>query len=120
VYEHFWKRWKGQCGLFRVSPHGTIFMGISKNGTFQNLQDNSNAVFMIMEPGKTPAEWKGVRVYLKMKKYETSWEQLEKIKAQITQRAGEAAAKRVHAAVSFEIGEVRPIIDFGRGREKST
>jgi hypothetical protein len=105
------------------SPHmvdeKTVIMGISKNRTFENLQDNPNAVFMIMEPGKTPAEWKGVRVYLKMKKCETSGESLEKIRGQIAQRAGEAAAKRVHAAVTFEVGEVRPVVDFGQGWEKS-
>jgi hypothetical protein len=106
------------------SPHmvdeKTVIMGISRNRTFENLLENPNAVFMIMEPGKTSAEWKGIRVYLRMKKYETSGEQLEKIRGQIAQRAGEAAAKRVHAAVTFEVGEVRPIIDFGQGWEKST
>jgi hypothetical protein len=70
------------------SPHmvdeNTVIMGISKNRTFENLQENPNAVFMIMEPGKTSAEWKGVRVYLRMKKYETSGEQLEKIRGQIS------------------------------------
>jgi hypothetical protein len=105
------------------SPHmvdeKTVIMGISKNRTFENLQENPNAVFMIMEPGKTPAEWKGIRVYLTMKKYETSGEKLETIRSQIAQRAGEAAAKRVHAAVTFEVGEVRPVIDFGQGWEKS-
>jgi hypothetical protein len=34
-----------------------------------------------MEPGKTPAEWKGIRVYLTMKKYETSGEKLETIRS---------------------------------------
>jgi hypothetical protein len=97
----------------------TVIMGISKNRTFENLQENPNAVFMIMEPGKTPAEWKGIRVYLTMKRYETSGEKLETIRTQIAQRAGEAAAKRVHAAVTFEVGEVRPVIDFGQGWEKS-
>jgi hypothetical protein len=106
------------------SPHmvdeKTVIMGISKNRTFENLLENPNSVFMIMEPGKTSAEWKGIRVYLRMKKYETSGGQLEKIRGQIAQRAGEAAAKRVHAAVTFEVGEVRPIIDLGQGWEKST
>jgi hypothetical protein len=54
-----------------------------------------------------------------MKKYDTSGEKLETIRSQIAQRAGEAAAKRVHAAVTFEVGEVRPVIDFGQGWEKS-
>jgi hypothetical protein len=94
-------------------------MGISKNRTFENLQENPNAVFMIMEPGKTPAEWKGIRIYLTMRKCETSGEKLETMRSQIAQRGGEAAAKRVHAAVTFEVGEVRPVVDFGQGWEKS-
>jgi hypothetical protein len=105
------------------SPHmideKTVIMGINKNRTFQNLQENPNAVFMIMEPGKTSAEWRGIRVYLTMKKYETSGEKLEATRSQIAQRAGEASAKRVHAAVTFEVGEVRPVVDFGQGWEKS-
>ena len=72
-----------------------------------------------MEPGKTPPEWKGVRVYLKMKGCETSGGMLENIRAQIAKAAGEAAANIVHAAVSFEIDEVRPVVDFGQGWEKS-
>ncbi|OGP91418.1 MAG: hypothetical protein A2157_00395 [Deltaproteobacteria bacterium RBG_16_47_11] len=67
------------------SPHmvdeKTVLMGISKNRSFENLQENPNAVFMIMEPGKTPAEWKGIRVYLTMKKYETLGEKLETIRS---------------------------------------
>ena len=66
------------------SPHmvdeKTVMMEISKNRSFENLQENPNAVFMIMEPGKTSAEWKGIRVYLTMKKYETSGEKLETIR----------------------------------------
>ncbi len=97
----------------------TVIMGLGKNRTFENLQENPNAVFIVMEPGKTPPEWKGVRVYLKMKGCETSGEMLENIRAQIAKAAGEAAAKIIHAAVSFEIDEVRPVVDFGQGWEKS-
>jgi len=97
----------------------TVLMGLGKNRTFDNLQENPHSVFIIMEPGKTSSEWKGVRVYLKMNECETSGEKLEKLRAQIAKVAGEAAAKTVHAAVTFQIGGVRPIIDFGQGWEKS-
>jgi len=106
-------------GSPRMVDEKTVVMGLAKNRTFHNLQENPNAVFMIMDPGKTSSEWKGVRVYLKMKGCETSGEKLEKIRAQIAKAAGEAAAKTVYAAVTFEIDEVRPIIDFGQGWEKS-
>ena len=109
----------GCFGSPRMVDEKTVVMAVRKNRTLENLKENPNAVFMIMEPAKTSSEWKGIRVYLKMKKYETSGEKLETIRSQIAQRAGEAAAKRVHAAVTFEVAEVRPVVDFGQGWEKS-
>ena len=97
----------------------TVVMAVRKNRTFDNLVENPNAVFMIMEPGKRSSEWKGIRVYLKMKEYATSGEKLEKARAQATKAVGEEAARALHAAVTFEIEEVRPIVDFGQGWEKS-
>ena len=97
----------------------TIFMGIGKNRTFANLQENPYAVFMIMEPGKSLPEWKGIRVYLKMIDCQTSGEKLDRIKTQIAKVAGEAASKMMYAAVTFSIEEIRPIVDFGQGWEKS-
>ncbi len=106
-------------GSPRMVDEKTVVMGIGKNRTFSNLQENPHAVFMIMEPGKTIVEWKGVRVYLKMKDCQTSGEVLDRIKAQIAQKAGEAAAKIIYAAVTFEVNEIRPFADFGQGWEKS-
>ena len=59
-------------GSPRMVDEKTVFMGLGKNRTFANLQENANAVFMIMEPGGSLPEWKGVRVYLKMTECETS------------------------------------------------
>lgn len=95
----------------------TIVMGIGQNRTFANLQDNPNAVFMIMEPGGAPPEWHGVRLYLTMTACETSGETLENIRRNIAKAAGEEAAKMMHAAVIFEINEIRPVADFGQGWE---
>ena len=97
----------------------TIIMGLSKNRTLAYLQENPNAVFMIMEPGKTLPEWKGVRLYVKMSDCWTAGEKLEKIKAKIVSAAGEEAAKIIHAAVMFQVQEIRPLADFGQGWEKS-
>ncbi len=106
-------------GSPRMLDEKTVVMSVRKNRTFKNLLENPNAVFMIMEPGKTLPEWKGVRVYLKMKGYDTSGEKLEKARAQTAKAVGEEAAKAVHAAITFEIDEVRPIVDVGQGWEKS-
>jgi len=106
-------------GSARMIDEKTVFMGCGKNRTFANLQENPNAVFVIMEPGKSPPEWKGVRVYLKMTECQTSGKKLDTLKAQVAQKAGEAAAKMIHAAITFEVTELRPFADFGQGWEKS-
>jgi hypothetical protein len=97
----------------------TIIMGLTRNRTLSYLQENPGAVFMIMEPGKALSEWKGVRIYVKMTDCSTAGDALEKIKARITAVAGEAAARMIHAALTFEVLEVRPLADFGQGWEKS-
>jgi Pyridoxamine 5'-phosphate oxidase len=97
----------------------TIIMGLTRNRTLSYLQENPSAVFMIMEPGQALSEWKGVRIYVKMTDCSTAGEPLEKIKARITAVAGEAAAGMIHAALTFEVLEVRPLADFGQGWEKS-
>ena len=56
----------------------TIIMGLTKNRTLFNLHENPNAVFMIMEPGKTLPEWKGVRIYVKMTNCSTAGKKLDK------------------------------------------
>ncbi len=106
-------------GSPRMVDEKTVTMTLRKNRTFTNLLENPNAVFMIMEPAKTSSEWKGVRVYLKMKGYETSGQKLDAARVQVTKVVGEEAAKALHAVVTFEIGEVRPIVDIGQGWEKS-
>jgi hypothetical protein len=107
-------------GSAHMPDEKTVIVGMGRNRTFSNLQENPNAVFMIMEPGETPAKWKGVRVYLKMTDCQTSGEKLEQIRALIAQKVGEETAKRmIHAYVAFEIQEIRPFADFGQSWEQS-
>jgi len=74
---------------------------------------------VIMEPGQTPPEWKGVRIYLTMTDCQTSGEKLDSLKALLRAKAGDAAANMMHAAITFAVQEVRPFADFGQGWEKS-
>ena len=106
-------------GSPRMVDENTIFMGLGENRTFANLQQNPKAVFMVMEPGESIMDWKGVRIYVKMTDCQTFGEKLDKLKATIAEKAGESAAKMMHAAVTFEIVEIRPLADFGQGWEKS-
>lgn len=106
-------------GSPRMVDEETIFMGLGNNRTFANLQENPKAVFMVMEPGKTIKDWKGVRIYVTMIDCQTSGKKLDQLKAGVAKHAGENAAKMMHAAVTFKIQEIRPLADFGQGWQKS-
>jgi hypothetical protein len=106
-------------GSPRMSDEKTVVMGLGKNRTLANLQQNSNAVYLIMEPGKTLMDWKGIRVYLKTKNIATSGPVLDIFKAEMAKVAGKEAANMIYAVVNFEVGEVRPLVDMGQGWEKS-
>jgi len=97
----------------------TVFMGLGNNRTLANLKENPWAAYMIMEPGNTLPEWKGVRLYLKVSEIETEGNKLEQIRRLIAEKAGPNAAKGIQAAVTFEVIEIRPLADFGQGWEKS-
>ncbi|OPX67060.1 MAG: Pyridoxamine 5'-phosphate oxidase [Methanoregulaceae archaeon PtaB.Bin009] len=105
------------------SPHmtdgKTVIMGLGKNRSLSNLMENPHAVYMIMEPGKSIMDWKGIRVYMVAKDIATSGPMLNDLKNQIAKIAGEAAAGMIHAAARFEATEVRPLVDMGQGWEKS-
>ena len=106
-------------GSPRMTDGKTVVMGLGKNRTLVNLQQNPHAVYLIMEPGASIMDWKGIRVYLKVQNIATSGPVLDTFKTQMAKVAGEEAAKMIHAAVSFAVTEVRPLIDMGQGWEKS-
>lgn len=106
-------------GTPRMVDQKTVVMGLGKNRTFANLQENPHAVFVIMEPGATAADWKGVRIYVLMTDCQTSGERLNEVRADVTKRLGKNAAKIIHAAVTFEVRDIRPLADFGQGWEQS-
>ncbi len=106
-------------GSPRMMDESTVMVALGKNKTLANLQENPHACYLIMEPGKTIFEWKGVRLYLKMTACQTSGEAFDAMKKYVTEKAGEAAGKTIYAAVTFAISSVRPLADFGQGWEKS-
>jgi hypothetical protein len=115
------------------SPHmideKTVLIATAKNRTFENLLENPHAVYIIMEqcsdspkdenmkiePKNSAMGWKGIRVYMKMKECMTSGEMLEVIRNQAACLVGEEGAKMIHAALTFDIYEVRPLVDLGQG-----
>jgi len=106
-------------GSPRMIDDQTVMVALGKNKTLANLQENPNACYMIMEPGKSIFEWKGLRIYMKMTKFETSGDNVDLMKKMISEKAGEAAGKMIYAAVTFSVANVRPLADFGQGWEKS-
>ena len=98
-------------GSPRMVDENTIVMGIGNNRSFRNLERNPKAAFIVMEPGKTPSDWKGARVYLEAVDMETGGPFYEEIKHTIAKQWGQQTADSVHAAIRFKITEVRPIID---------
>lgn len=77
----------------------TVIVAHAKGRTFANLLENPNAVFIIVEPGERIGEgildWKGIRVYLRMKGYATSGSQLEMYKDQAARIVGKQAAEMI-------------------------
>src|SRR5512137_1202103 len=97
----------------------TDIVDLGGGRTFANLQENPNAVYMIMEQGAVILDWKGIRVYLRMKEYVTSGQQLDSYKSQAAKIISEQAADMIKVLATFEVVEVRPLVDFGQGWEKS-
>jgi hypothetical protein len=98
-------------GSPQMIDENTVVMGIGRNRSFRNLQENPKAAFIVVEPGKSTMEWKGARVYLEAVAIETAGGFFDQIKENIGKAAGKAAAGMIHAAVRFRITEVRPILD---------
>ena len=98
-------------GSPQMIDENTVVMGIGKNRSFANLQENPKAVFIVMEPGKTVMDWKGARVYLEAMDIETGGGFYEQIKENIARAGGKGAADMIRAAIRFKITEVRPLVD---------
>jgi hypothetical protein len=106
-------------GSPQMIDENTVIVALAKGRTFANLQENPNATFMIMEQGPGILDWKGIRVYLRLKEYVTSGPQLDMYKSQMAKIVGEQAADMIKVLATFEVTEVRPLLDFGQGWEKS-
>ena len=106
-------------GSPRMTDEKTVVLGSGANRTLANLNENPHAVYMIMEPGEGIMDWKGVRVYMTLKDLATSGPAFDAYMAQLAMVVGEAAASMIRALATFEVTEVRPIVDMGQGWERS-
>jgi len=106
-------------GSPQMTDEKTVHMGLGRNRTLANLQANPHAVYLIMQPGQAIMDWKGIRIYLKAQEIATSGPKLESLRGLLAKAIGDQAAQMIQAAVTFEVIEVRPLIDMGQGWEKS-
>ena len=100
-------------GSPRMIDENTVIMGIGENRSYRNLQENPKASFLVIEPGGSPAEWGGARLYLEVESFERYGEVLDSLRARIRKVAGSRSADAVVAAIRFTVTEVRPLIAPG-------
>jgi len=95
----------------QMVDENTVMMAIGDNRSYANLQINPQAAFIFFEPGESPFDWQGARVYLKMVDRAESGGVFEKMVGMVRQMAGDQAGDNVKAAVTFTIEETRSLID---------
>ncbi len=97
-------------GSPQMIDENTIIMAIGDNRTYRNLQENPKASFIVIEPGESPALWKGARLYLEAVEFERYGEVLDSFRENIRKVAGKKSADAITAAIRFKIVDVRPLI----------
>lgn len=97
-------------GSPRMIDNETVIMAIGDNRSFRYLQENPKASFIVIEPGGSPTEWKGARLYLEMESFERYGELLDSFREKIRKVAGNKSANAIIAAIRFKIKDVRPLI----------
>jgi hypothetical protein len=97
-------------GSPRMLDEDTVIMAIGDNRSFQYLQQNPKASFIVVEPGETPTDWRGARLYLEVDSFERYGEVLDSFRANIRKVAGNKSADAIKAAIRFKITDVRPLI----------
>ena len=100
-------------GSPQMIDENTVIMAIGENRTFKYLQENPKASFIVIEPGDSPATWKGVRLYLEATGFERYGEVLDSFRENIRKAAGNRSAEAIKAAIRFKIVDVRPLIASG-------
>ena len=88
----------------------TVLMAIGDNRSYQYLQENPKASFIVVEPGDDPATWKGARLYLEVDTFERFGEMVDSLRENIRKVAGDQSADAIVAAIRFRVTDVRPLI----------
>ena len=106
-------------GSPQMIDEDTVIMAIGNNRSFKNLQENPKASFIVIEPGESPAQWKGVRLYLEVAEFERYGEVLDSFRENIRNVAGKKSADAINTLSeiiirTLESGDNILISNFGR------
>ncbi len=98
----------------RVLEDESIAIGFGNNHSLANLRENPAAVYFAIETVPVTAmDTPGYRIYMKRKEIQTEGSLFEEIRGFIREHAGDEAASMTVAAVTFDVTNVRPMIDMG-------
>ena len=99
-------------GSLRLSQGGIVTLGMSNNRSLKNLKENPLAVLFCVTESPVNFNTVGIRLYLKVKEIQEQGTLFDAVKGGILQHAGENAAKMIMAAASFEVTDIRNLVDF--------
>ena len=100
-------------GSPRLTPEGTLVVGLGENRTLANLEQNPQAVFFALESSPVDFSTPGWRLYLRVQEIQRQGPVLDEIRGFIAEKAGKQAAGMIQAGVVFQVEEVRPLVDMG-------
>jgi hypothetical protein len=87
-----------------------VIMVIGDNRSFQYPQENPDASFIVIEPGNSPKEWKGIWLYLEVDSFGRYGELSDSFREKIRKVDGNKSADAIIAAIRFKVADVRPLI----------
>jgi len=98
----------------QMIDENTVVLAIGSNRSSANLKVNPQAAYVFFQPAENPFDWQGARVYLKVVKTVEAGPVFEKMVGMVRKMANDKAADNVKAVITFEIEEVRPLVDSGK------
>jgi predicted pyridoxine 5'-phosphate oxidase superfamily flavin-nucleotide-binding protein len=99
-------------GSLRLMEDGSVVLGLGKNRSLKNLEENPLAVLFCVTESPVGFQTPGLRLYLKVKEIQKAGPLYDTIKQAIAEHAGEDAAKMIVAAAAFEVTEIRKLLDW--------
>lgn len=101
-------------GSLRLMEDGTVVLGLGDNRSLNNLEQNPQAVLFCVTESPVGFRTPGIRLYLKVKELQKAGPLYDQVKAAIAEHAGAEAAKIIVAAATFEVTEIRKLVDWQR------